>query len=235
MTLLARKTPNVPAELPFPDLEPLVIRDCAAKLPRTPKTQRRSSPSWPATASAIRRPAVTGSPVSLVGHTSRESRNRDVLSPEQGGQPLAVAAARHGGPPPEGLAVWLPWDAGEGLLRSWKAAQGSAPPAAGATSPRTARHDPRGRPRPPGVVAGGLPVSRLAQRRPQGHERVRRHAAPRRLNSRHRFRRTGAPSGRARRISAPPGVRSISENRFRRGVADSSQGDGAASGDTAPP
>ncbi len=34
-----------------------------------------------------------------------------------------------------------------------------------------------GRPHPPGAVAGGLPTSRLAQRRTQGHERARRHAA----------------------------------------------------------
>ncbi len=48
--------------------------------------------------------------------------------------------------------------------------------------------DRKGRPHPPGVVAGGLPASRLAQarRRPQGHERVRRHAAhaPRRPSCR---------------------------------------------------
>ena len=41
------------------------------------------------------------------------------------------------------------------------------------------RLDRKERPHPPGVVAGGLPASRLAQaqRRSQGHERVRRHAA----------------------------------------------------------
>ena len=44
MTLLARKTPNGPAELLFSDLELLVIRDYAAKLLRTPKTLKSAVP-----------------------------------------------------------------------------------------------------------------------------------------------------------------------------------------------
>ena len=37
MALMARETPDVPAELMFSDMELLVIEDYATKLPRTPK------------------------------------------------------------------------------------------------------------------------------------------------------------------------------------------------------